>query len=119
MPLAFANSLAVAHLALARRAADLWLRLRPSQADQMQGLVWRGRLHLFALEQAEAQAALRKALELDPDHFEARLQLALAVTQEAPAEAAAHLQLLRDRHPKNNHVRLLLATHRRVVSYLR
>src|SRR5207249_1211141 len=97
----------------ARRAVDLWLRVCPGRADQVQGLVWRGRIHAFASAQPQAVADFRKALELDPDHFDARLHLAQAVAQKAPAEAARHFQILRERDPTNNQVRFSLATIRR------
>jgi len=77
-----------------RRAVDLWLRLRPGQADQVQGLVWRGRTELFENVHAKGVADLRKGLELDPQHVEARWHLAMAVAQESPPEAAQHLEIL-------------------------
>src|SRR5262249_40056067 len=44
-----------------------------------------------------------------PNHFEARLYLALALSQESLGEAAEHLKLLHKRDPANDQVRLPLA----------
>jgi tetratricopeptide (TPR) repeat protein len=100
-------------LARSRGAVDLWLRLRPGPADQAQGLVWRAYFLRLGDDRRAAVADLRKALELDPDHFEARLTLAELVAPEDPEEAAGHLEALRRRHPNDNQVRYALALVRR------
>src|SRR5204862_402238 len=74
-----------------------------------QGLVWRGRLAELAGEHDRALADFHDALRRDPDHVEARLQLALAGAQESPRPAAEHLQRLHRRDPADRQVRLLLA----------
>jgi tetratricopeptide (TPR) repeat protein len=99
-------------------AADQWLRSRPGAADQVQGLVWRGRVHLYARQQPECVAALREALARDPDHFDARFHLALALASEAPAEAADHLEVLLQRRPDDRRLRYFLATARRTLGHL-
>jgi predicted Zn-dependent protease len=96
-------------------AEDLWLQLCPGRADQVEGLVWRGRTFAFLGDLANAAADLRRALTLDSDHFEARRNLALALTRDAPAEAADLLETLRRRDPENDQVRLPLARARRAV----
>jgi tetratricopeptide (TPR) repeat protein len=59
-----------------------------------------------------AIAAFRQALELAPEHLEARTQLALAIAQEAPGEAVRHLQYLVERDPSNVNFRFWLGTAR-------
>jgi tetratricopeptide (TPR) repeat protein len=92
-----------------RQAIDLWLKQYPAPADQVQGLVWRGRLHGIVKEHAAEVADFRAALERNPEDFEARWQLALAVVTHAPEESAAHLEKLEQRYPDNRQVRLALA----------
>ncbi len=91
------------------QAADRWLRLREGKADQVQGLVWRGRARALAGDYPNGVADYRKALELDPGHFEARKFLAFAVAEEAPEEMIAHLLILRERRPEDKHVSFALA----------
>ncbi len=99
-------------LASARHAVDIWLERRPGQADQVQGLVWRGRVHDIADEHAQAVADLRCAVELDPQHFQPRWYLAASIGQEAPQEAADQYASILERDPENQRVRLLLAVGR-------
>jgi Tfp pilus assembly protein PilF len=96
-------------VARAQRAVETWLRLRTGKADRAQGLVWRGRLHLLASEHSAAVADFREALEVDPEHFEARRQLAFTIAQEAPRETAEHLRRLLKREPGNTHLAISLA----------
>lgn len=105
----------VAALKMAMEVVDWWTKVREGAADQVQALVWRGRLHLAAFDLPEAQKLLREALERDPDHVEARLALAFAVSQKSPKEALEHLELLYRRDPTNNQVRLPLARVRRAL----
>lgn len=100
------------------RAVDLWCRLRPEGADQVQGLVWRGLIQSLARNYPEARSYLRRALALDPDHFQARLVLAELLSGEAPEEAARELEQLRQRQPDNYRVRFRLATVRRSLGQL-
>ncbi len=101
-----------------RRGADLWLRLRTGRADQVEGLVWRAQVEVFTNDLPEAKADVRKALELDPEHFGARLQMAFLLEQEAPAEAAVHLEKLRQRQPDNQRVCFELAEVQRGLGHL-
>jgi Tfp pilus assembly protein PilF len=93
-----------------RRAIDRWLACRPLPADQAQGLVWRARAAAFANDQPAALTDVRCALEIDPDHFEARLYLALFTADQSPADAAAHLRALHARAPTDDRVCFALAT---------
>ncbi|MSQ96911.1 MAG: tetratricopeptide repeat protein [Gemmataceae bacterium] len=98
---------------------DQWLQLRTGKIDKTQGFVWRGQLHESANDHAKARADYRQALELSPDSFQARMFLAVALFYPAPEEAAAHLQVLRARDPKNDHVRFSLATVQRNLGQLK
>lgn len=101
----------------AESALALWLRLRREPADQVQGLLWRGRLDLLINPQA-AVADFRQALALDPDNFDARLNLAVALADYDPQEAARHLEILRGRDAHNSRVAILLAIFRRGLGQL-
>ena len=94
------------------RAIALWSQLRAGRADRAQGFVWRGRIR-FLVDPAAGVQDFRSALELDPEHFEARFQLAAALEDYNPREAVQHLEILRARQPRNKRVRLLLAHYRR------
>jgi len=114
-----ANSAEQAGVDKLHRAVDLWLRLRPGQADQVQGLVWRGRTELFENEHAKGVADLRKALEFDPQHTVARWHLAMAVAQESPPEAAQHLEILLARKKDDYLIRFGLARTYRLLGRTR
>ncbi len=103
---------AVANL---RRAADLWLRLRPGRADQIQGRLWLAIACEAVKDQPAGVAVLREVLDLDPDHFDARFLLALALAQEKPDESRHHLEVLREKYPANAYVQFGLATTYRVL----
>ncbi len=66
------------------QAVELWLRLRPGKADQVQGVVWHGRASEAASDHAQALADLQRALEIDPEHFQARLSLAFFMLRQTP-----------------------------------
>lgn len=102
-----------------RRAADLWLQLRPGRADQVQGRVWLARVLIFANDHPGGVTALREATTLDPDHFEARFHLALSLAQQSPEEAWQQLTYLHTRHPENNYVSYGLATTCRMLGRLK
>ena len=96
-------------------AADLWLRSRPARADQIQGRVWKGRIFRYSREQAKSREALREALALDPNHFQARFHLALQLQHDAPEEALMHLELLSKRRPDDRKLLFVLATTHRML----
>jgi predicted Zn-dependent protease len=108
----------IPELAKGQWAADEWLRRQAGRADQVQGLVWRGRLRGLAADYQNAVADLRLALAMDPYHFETRWYLAAQIAQESPGEAESHLSFLLDRHPDNKTVRYMLAHLRRNVGQL-
>ncbi|VTR91733.1 pep-cterm system tpr-repeat lipoprotein : TPR repeat protein OS=Nitrosococcus oceani (strain ATCC 19707 / NCIMB 11848) GN=Noc_1987 PE=4 SV=1: TPR_16: TPR_2: TPR_8 [Gemmata massiliana] len=97
------------------KAADTWLAQRPGRADQVQGLTWRGRVYAYARDQAQSVTALREALALDPDHFDARLYLALGISQVQPQECVRHLEILREKKPDDRRLRYLVATGQRTL----
>ncbi len=92
------------------RAADVWLQLRPSRADQVQGYIWRGRANRVADLHAQAISDFRTALELDPSHLQARAFLSLAISQESPQESRDHLRYLHERLPDDVQITYQLAT---------
>jgi tetratricopeptide (TPR) repeat protein len=93
-----------------RKAAELWLAMRPSPADQVQGLIWQGRVLRYAHDHADGVARFREALARDPESFDARLHLALALIQDAPTEAMEHFEILSRRRPNDQRLRYYLAT---------
>jgi tetratricopeptide (TPR) repeat protein len=118
MGMTIRGGVAVSEVARVREAVDLWLQLRPNLPDQVQGLVWRGRLRYCAGEFSSAVADLRHALELDPGHFQASWYLASSVAEESPEEAEGRLEALRQRYPENKQVCLNLAAVRRAIGRL-
>jgi tetratricopeptide (TPR) repeat protein len=94
------------------QAIAIWLQRRASPADQVQGLIWRGRLHLLT-DQRAAIDDFRRATEIDPDHFNARMNLARSLIEYDVNEAGRHLELLNARDPQNPQVIMMLAQVRR------
>lgn len=99
------------------RAIDLWLAARSGRADQVQGRMWRARLALAANKYPEGIAALREAVELDPNHLEARFQLALALQLSDPEETRRHLERLQKQYPENPFIQLGLANTYRMLGH--
>jgi tetratricopeptide (TPR) repeat protein len=96
-----------------QRAVEMWLASRTGPADQVQGLVWRGRVRGLSADHDGSIADLRRALDLDPNHFEARAYLALTIAQQNPIEAAGQFEILLRRAPGNQQLRFALASGRR------
>jgi predicted Zn-dependent protease len=96
----------------ALRTLEAWLRLQPEEAG---AFLWRGWVWQAKEDVPRALADYRRTLDLDPEYFDARLHLAqlLAASGEDPAEAADHLERLRQRQPENPTVLLVLAHCRR------
>ncbi|HEY1187351.1 MAG TPA: tetratricopeptide repeat protein, partial [Gemmata sp.] len=94
-------------------AAEQWLALRPGLPDRVQGLVWQGRIYGYARDHDKSLAKYREALALDPNHFEARYHLAIALVQSAPDECLRHFDILIHQKPGNRFIRFLVATTRR------
>jgi pentatricopeptide repeat protein len=105
------------YMARTRRAVDLWLELRPGPFDQAEGLVWRGQLEKFAKEE-KALADFRKALDLNPNHFDAAMHLAMYVFETDPEQAIASFERLNQRYPENALVRYYLASAYRAMGRL-
>jgi tetratricopeptide (TPR) repeat protein len=84
----------------ARLCLDRWLQLYP---DHPQALCLEGLFHLDYLHaRSAAEASYRRAVELDPDHEEARQGLAVTLIEgKEYAEAAQHLEHLRQCQPDN------------------
>jgi predicted Zn-dependent protease len=95
-------------------AIAIWLQRRAGSADQVQGLIWRGRLHLLT-DQRAAIADFRRATEIDPEHVAARVQLARSLIEYDVNEAGRHLEALHARDAQNPQVIMLLAQVRRSV----
>ncbi|MEX2173473.1 MAG: tetratricopeptide repeat protein [Pirellulaceae bacterium] len=75
-------------------------------ADRVQGLLWSSQAHQLAGQVAAAQADCRAAVELAPEHREARLVLAELLALGEPDEAARHLKILKERHPRDPEILL-------------
>jgi tetratricopeptide (TPR) repeat protein len=84
----------------ARACLDRWRKNEPdcAQAYYLDGLFILDYLHA----QNEAEKRYREALDLDPDHEEARLGLALILVEtRCFADAIEHIEFLRKRQPDN------------------
>jgi predicted Zn-dependent protease len=95
-------------LGWARICLDRWRKLQPdnTQALYLEGLTLLDYLH----DRAAAVDSLRRVLELDPDHEEARLGLAVALLMgKSFAEAAEHFQHLLRSQPDNLRLQVGLA----------
>jgi tetratricopeptide (TPR) repeat protein len=84
----------------ARFCLDRWRQLQP---DNVQALCFEGELHLdYEHARTAAADSYRQALQLDPEHEEARLGLAIALVENKRfAEAAEQIELLRAAQPDN------------------
>ncbi len=98
------------------QAIGIWLQRRPGQADQVQGLIWRGKLNLLSNPRA-AIDDFRRATDLDPNHYNARLNLAISLIEYDVSEAAEHLEILHARKPEDEQVIMLLARARRSLGH--
>jgi Tfp pilus assembly protein PilF len=106
----FGGGFAESFVLKVEKGADLWLQLRPGRADQVEGLLWHARACAMANDQLKAKEDVRKALELDPDHYDARFHMAMYLMQEAPTEAVEHFRRLAERHPEDRRVRFGLGS---------
>jgi tetratricopeptide (TPR) repeat protein len=80
-------------------------------------LVWHGWVSENLRRPAVARDDYQRALELNPEHDEARLRLAEAMLRSSqPAEALEHLELLERRQPSNPALLLALARCRRELN---
>jgi predicted Zn-dependent protease len=92
----------------ARGCLGRWLEAQP---DNPQALCLQGQLYLdYEQVRSAAVDCYRRAVEVDPDHEEARLGLAVALLESRKyAEAAEQLEEVRRRQPDNLRVRVGLA----------
>ncbi|HMF10883.1 MAG TPA: tetratricopeptide repeat protein [Gemmataceae bacterium] len=95
-------------LAEARACLNRWLQSEP---DNAQACYLEGLFHLdYAHARGAATTSYRRAVELDPEHEEARLGLAVTLLDAHDfAEAAEHLEYVRQHQPGNLSVRVGLA----------
>jgi tetratricopeptide (TPR) repeat protein len=92
----------------ARLCLERWLTLQP---DNPQALCLMGQFHLdYERARSAAVDSYRRAVEVDPDHEEARVGLAVTLLEgKNYAEAAEHLEEVRRRQPDNLRVLVGLA----------
>jgi tetratricopeptide (TPR) repeat protein len=91
----------------AQDCLERWLALAPDDAE---ALVFRGDVRRFLRNRDEALADYLRALDLDPDQDEARLQAAeILIDRHQADDALRHLEFLRDRQPDRVEVLLGLA----------
>jgi predicted Zn-dependent protease len=102
-------------LAEARACLNRWLLSEP---DSVQAACLEGLFHLdYAHARGAATTSYRRAVELDPEHEEARLGLAVTLLDAHDfAGAAEHLEYLRQHQPGNLSVRVGLAECRDALS---
>src|SRR5438874_2379760 len=105
-------------LRAARLCLDRWLEMQPENA---QAYYLDGQFYLvYAHDEGQAAGRYRRALELDPDHEEAHLCLARALLgspeDAKAAEAAEHLEYVRQRQPDNLSVLVGLAECRVILN---
>jgi tetratricopeptide (TPR) repeat protein len=95
-------------LGLAKRCLDRW---REKEPDNPQMLYLDGLFHLdYVHAVAAAMTSYGRAVELDPDHEEARLGLAVTLLMSKEfAKAAEHFERLRQLQPENLRVQVGLA----------
>jgi tetratricopeptide (TPR) repeat protein len=99
-------------LPAARMSLDRWLKAQP---DNPHAHYMDGQFHLeFEHDESAALASYRRAVELDPEHEEARICLAVGLMEthndRDTAEAVEHLEYVRKRQPDNLSVLIGLAT---------
>ncbi|HZZ80315.1 MAG TPA: hypothetical protein VFE62_17520, partial [Gemmataceae bacterium] len=107
------GSLKMLQLPLAKASIEFWLKHRTRKFDQARGLVWKGRLQMFAMNLPGAVADLRQAVELAPDYVPGRLMLVEALLRDDPRQALPHLNWLNQRQPNDVEIRLQTARARR------
>jgi tetratricopeptide (TPR) repeat protein len=92
----------------ARRCLDYWMEHQP---DNAQALCLEGLFHLdYGHARSAGEASFRRAVELDPDHEEARQGLAVALLDGFHyPEAVEHLERLHQSQPDNLSVQVGLA----------
>jgi tetratricopeptide (TPR) repeat protein len=96
----------------ALRCLGLWLERRP---DDVQALLWRGKVWERVIQPGDAIVDYSRALELAPERDDDRLHLAgVLISSRRPAEAEGHLLLLAKQKSDDPKVLLGLAQCRRL-----
>jgi tetratricopeptide (TPR) repeat protein len=92
----------------ARACLNRWLESEPNNP---QALCLEGQFHLdYAQARGAAETSFRRAVEIDPEHEDARIGLAVALLYAKEySEAAEQLEYLRKRQPENFKVQVELA----------
>ena len=101
-----------ADFARALAAANLWLNLRTSSSDRVQGFLWRGKIHALGREFPTAEKDFQQALEIDERNAEARLILAKSQMLHSPDQALMNLERLHRDDPSNEDTSFLVAVAR-------
>lgn len=101
---------AAADMKRAQAMVDVWLAQQTSQADQLQGHIWRGKLHALAREYPLSQAAFRQAIALEADNAVAREYLGMLLMNDVPDEAAGHLEVAHRLNDKSVKIAFALAS---------
>jgi tetratricopeptide (TPR) repeat protein len=104
-------------LGAARWCLDRWLELQPNnpQAHYLDGQFQQQFMH----NERAAEIAFRRAVELDPEHEEARFAFAIALLASSDnpdaAQAVKHLEFVRERQPDNLRVQTGIAEARNLL----
>jgi tetratricopeptide (TPR) repeat protein len=105
------------HLGAARWCLDRWLELQPNnpQAHYLDGQFQQQFMH----NERAAEVAFRWAVELDPEHEEARFAFAIALLASSDnpdaAQAVKNLEFVRERQPDNLRVQTAVAEARNLL----
>lgn len=105
-------------LALTQTCLDQWEENCASQADRIQGWIWRGELAIRKGDVDVAADQYRRAVEAKPDDDQIRVRLAELLARHAPKEALTHLEQLTSRRRNAPDVLLYRArSHRSLGEY--
>lgn len=96
------GSISRVDLATARRTIDLWEPGCVSEQDRIQSWIWRGELAIRTGDVDTAASRYRQVVEADPTKDMARLRLAELLSNIAPRDALAHLELLIRKQPNDS-----------------
>jgi tetratricopeptide (TPR) repeat protein len=93
----------------ARKAANLWLQIAVTPADQAQGHVWLGLADKLANDAGATLTHFQQAVDLAPEHPRARILLVATLVHDQPERARPHLEILRHTHPDDLEVQFQTA----------
>jgi tetratricopeptide (TPR) repeat protein len=89
------------------KLTSLWIDDSRSQAERVQGHLWRAAAFEIARETESAQAEYEKIVELDPEHWMARYALASHLSTVDPRSASEHIAVLESQTPNEVNLHLL------------